>query len=382
MRYRYIAFALFILIFAPHPVWAKAVAKIAVLPFEVNSPANPDLLKNEVMKKIADQVIKDKAILLIDRRTLSNALLELQVSSYTDETLRKVAEKTEANFILFGSLTQFNRSFSLDYYLFNNFEDVSFSKDFVEGADIGGLAVELVKKVTKEIQDLAEDIPPSQAPTETETEAGMKEETLRESPFPSPSAEETPEERVLTEIPSPSAPEEKPAEMVTASIPKEMAKGEVQGKQPGKKGGMGTLGQFQPSDKPVHITADSLEADNTQNMAVFKGNVVARQEDMVMFSDSMTVNYDEKGGMKQITASGNVKITRGDRVATGQKVVFYNPEQKIVLTGNPRVWQGADLISGERITIFVQENRSIVEGSKDKRVSATIYPKTKEEEKR
>lgn len=117
-------------------------------------------------------------------------------------------------------------------------------------------------------------------------------------------------------------------------------------------------------------------------MAVFKGNVVARQEDMVMFSDSMTVNYDEKGGMKQISASGNVKITRGDRVATGQKVVFYNPEQKIVLTGNPRVWQGADVISGERITIFVQENRSIVEGSKDKRVSATIYPKTKEEEKR
>jgi lipopolysaccharide export system protein LptA len=45
------------------------------------------------------------------------------------------------------------------------------------------------------------------------------------------------------------------------------------------------------------------------------------------------------------------------------------------------VWQGANVINGERITIFVQENRSIVEGSKDKRVSTTIYPKTKEEEK-
>jgi lipopolysaccharide export system protein LptA len=46
------------------------------------------------------------------------------------------------------------------------------------------------------------------------------------------------------------------------------------------------------------------------------------------------------------------------------------------------VWQGADLVSGERITLFVKEDRSIIEGSKDKRVSATIYPKTKEEEKR
>lgn len=379
MRCRHIAFALLILILTPLPVLAQVVAKIAILPFEVNSPANPDLLKNEVMKKIAEQVMKDKAIRLIDRRALSKALLELQISSYTEESLRKVAEKTGANFILFGSLTQFNRSFSLDYYLFNNFEDVSFSKDFVEGADIGGLAVELVKKVTKEIQDLAEDMPPSQAPTETETVEGIKEETLEKSP---PPAEETPEEEALAEIPPPFAPEEKPEEMVTASIPREMGKGEAQEKRPGKKGVSSNLGKFQPSDKPVHITADSLEADNKQGVVLFKGNVVARQEDMVIFSDAMTVNYDEKGGMKQINAIGNVKITRGDRVATAQKVVFYNPEQKIVLTGNPRVWQGADLVSGERITLFVKEDRSIIEGSKDKRVSATIYPKTKEEEKR
>jgi lipopolysaccharide export system protein LptA len=363
MRYRYIAFALFILILSPLPVWAKAVARIAVLPFEINSPGNPDVLRDEVIRKISSQFEKNKSILLTDRRTLSKVLLELQVSSYTEESLRQVADKTGANFILFGSLTQFNRSFSLDYYLYNNFEDIALSKNFIEGSDIEGLAVELVKKVSREVQDLAEDIPPAQAPTEAEGEGGIKEENLEEPP------------------PSQAPPEEKPEETVVASIPQDKGKGEAKEKPSGKKAG-GALGSFQPSDKPVHITADSLEADNTQGMAVFKGNVVARQEDMVIFSDTMAVHYDEKGGMKQITATGNVKITRGDRVATGQKVVFYNPEQKIVLTGNPRVWQGADLISGERITIFVKENRSIVEGSKDKRVSATIYPKTKEEGKR
>ena len=144
MRYRYIAFALFILILSPLPVWAKAVARIAVLPFEINSPGNPDVLRDEVIRKISSQFEKNKPILLTDRRTLSKVLLELQVSSYTEESLRQVADKTGANFILFGSLTQFNRSFSLDYYLYNNFEDVALSINFIEGSDIEGVAIELV----------------------------------------------------------------------------------------------------------------------------------------------------------------------------------------------------------------------------------------------
>jgi len=380
MRFKLFALYLLVSILFPSQVFAKVVAKIAVLPFEIHSPGNPDLLRQEIIDKLSSQILKDKSILLTDRRSLSNVLLEQQVSSYTEESLKNVAEKIGANFILFGSLTQFNQNFSLDYYLFNNFEDNALSKDFVEGSEMEGLIVELVRKVSKEIQDMAVDIPPSQVPTETESEERMREESLQESPPPIP-AEEAQEEKVSKEPPSPLASEEKPEEMVVASIPQEMEKGEVTEK-PSRKKTTGIMGKFQPSDKPVNITADALEADNKQGLVVFKGNVVARQEDMVIFSDSMAVNYDEKGGMKQIVATGNVKITRGDRVATGQKVVFYNAEQKIVLTGNPRVWQGADVISGERITLFVKEDRSIIEGSKDKRVSATIYPKTKEEEKR
>lgn len=379
MRFRFIVFLFLIIIFFPLPLWAKAIARIAVLPFEVNTPGNPDTLRNELLKKISEQILKNRDLLLIDQRTLNNFLLELDVSSYTDENLQKLAEKTGANFILFGSLTQFKQNFSLDYYLFNNFEEISFSKNFVEGRDLPGLTAELVNRVSKEIKEMAENIPSSQAPTEAESESGIREETISEVALPPPPKEETPKESE-SNLP-PTLPEEKPEETVIASLPRQMEKEDLEEKAPTKRRTPSSLAQFQPSDKPVHITADSLEADNTQGMAIFKGNVVARQEDMVMFSDTMSVRYDEKGGMKQIIATGNVKITRGDRVATAQKVVFYNPEQKIVLTGNPRVWQGSDVINGERITILVRENRSIVEGSKDKRVSATIYPKKKEEEK-
>jgi len=131
------------------------------------------------------------------------------------------------------------------------------------------------------------------------------------------------------------------------------------------------------SNLPVNINADTLEYDNKRNMVAFKGHVVARQGDMVIFADAMNVTYEQKGKLKQIEAQGGVKIIQADRIATGDSITYYNEEQKIVLNGNPRVWQGDNVINGEKITVFIKEERSIVEGSTANRVSATIVPKKK-----
>jgi lipopolysaccharide export system protein LptA len=95
----------------------------------------------------------------------------------------------------------------------------------------------------------------------------------------------------------------------------------------------------------------------------------------------MIVNYAPEGGLKRITAEGNVRINQEDRIATGKKVVFYNAEQKIVLTGSPRVWQGDNLIAGNRIVVLLDEDRVVIEGGEKGRVSATIYPKEMSKEK-
>ncbi len=48
----------------------------------------------------------------------------------------------------------------------------------------------------------------------------------------------------------------------------------------------------------MKITAESLEADNKKNTVTFKGNVVAKQGDMVIIADTMTVDYEKEGGIK------------------------------------------------------------------------------------
>jgi lipopolysaccharide export system protein LptA len=108
-----------------------------------------------------------------------------------------------------------------------------------------------------------------------------------------------------------------------------------------------------------------------------------------MFADQMEATYagkaggkNEKGGIKELAATGNVKIIQGDRIATGQKIVFYGDEQKIVATGNPRVWQGDNVIVGNKITVYLKQDRSVVEGTPQARVSATIQPKEKKGKKK
>jgi lipopolysaccharide export system protein LptA len=129
--------------------------------------------------------------------------------------------------------------------------------------------------------------------------------------------------------------------------------------------------------QPIHITSNSMEAETKTNTVIFKGNVVAKQKDMTITSDELTAVYSDGKELKEVLATGNVRITQQNKIAAAEKALFLNAERKIILTGNPKVWEGRDVISGDRIIYFIDENRTIVEGGKE-RVKATIHPKKEE----
>ena len=130
----------------------------------------------------------------------------------------------------------------------------------------------------------------------------------------------------------------------------------------------------QLSYQPINITSDRMEADNRNRTVSFLGNVVAKREDMVIFSDRISTFYTKQGQIKKIIARGNVKINQHDRIATCQEATFFQPSQKIVLTGKPKVWQGNNILSGEKIIILLNEDKIDIEGGKQNRVNAVIYP--------
>ena len=130
------------------------------------------------------------------------------------------------------------------------------------------------------------------------------------------------------------------------------------------------------SDLPITIKSNELSADNKGKTAIFTGKVVAKQGDITIFSDKMTVYYGAvQGDVDKIEADGNVRIVQENRTGSAAHAVYDSKLGKITLTGGaPKVMQGTDTVTGEVITYFIEDDRSSVTGG---RVEAIIHPKSK-----
>lgn len=130
------------------------------------------------------------------------------------------------------------------------------------------------------------------------------------------------------------------------------------------------------ASEPVKIKSDTLTADNNKKSATFTGNVIARQGDLTIFSDKLVVTYSEESSeMGSAEATGNVRLTQGERRAEADHAVYDAQKGVILLDGNPKVFQGNDRISGKTITYYLDQEKSEVSSGTGSRVEAVIHPK-------
>ena len=163
------------------------------------------------------------------------------------------------------------------------------------------------------------------------------------------------------------------------SGPGETAEQKPSGKGEGQKSALAKPFGLATSRAPIDITSDTVEANQKQNIVTFKGNVLAKQEDITLYAAMVTITYDpDSKEIKTVVATGNVKIVQQDRRATGQKITFQQDENKVILEGEAVVREGDNVIRGERVIYYVDEERSVVEGGKGGRVNTTITPPKKE----
>jgi lipopolysaccharide export system protein LptA len=373
--------------------------RVAVVPFDIFSMEETPNLGRELSIQLSQQMALNPRIFTCSYDVIASALQGRKGKRLDEAGLSEIAKALDAQFVVFGSLTKIQTDMSLDVQLFNSAEKGAYFKAFAEGAVLEALIRNIAQKLEPEIMKKAALIAPEQRSTaaekpKPETTEELLAEEKAEQPKPAEQKQPAAAEKIITTTtvaptapvreeavpdenfaeppPSPPAAEKKEEPQAPPPAGKEEKQAKSEEGSQKKKGPM-SFG----SNLPVNINADTLEYDNKRNMVAFKGHVVARQGDMVIFADTMNVTYEQKGKLKQIEAQGGVKIIQADRIATGDSITYYNEEQKIVLNGNPRVWQGDNVINGEKITVFIKEERSIVEGSTANRVSATIVPKKK-----
>lgn len=135
---------------------------------------------------------------------------------------------------------------------------------------------------------------------------------------------------------------------------------------------------FIDKSKPIDIVSDTMEGFDKEKMVVFRGSVVARQDDLYIFTEEIeTYLNEESNEIAKAVAKGGVKIVQQDRTATAKEAFFDNMKGEIILKGDVVVFQGQDKITGNVITYYVRENKVLVEGEGEKRARAILTPREK-----
>lgn len=126
-------------------------------------------------------------------------------------------------------------------------------------------------------------------------------------------------------------------------------------------------------DQPIQIEADQMTAMSKSQAVTFTGNVDAKQGDIRIRADEMTIYYikDElESGqskdaqqVKKIVCKGKVEVTSKDWLGTSDVMHYFSKENLVQLIGNAKAYKGQNMVEGERINYYLDSGKSEVLGA-------------------
>jgi lipopolysaccharide export system protein LptA len=156
---------------------------------------------------------------------------------------------------------------------------------------------------------------------------------------------------------------------------------------PSRPSGLGDLGAN--NKEPIKIEADRLDVFDKEQRAVYKGNVVAVQGESTMRCAELTILYEQRrgqgkpapaapgqgdGAIRRIDCKGPVTIVSRTQTATGDNAVFDRTANRILLTGNVALSDGPNVTTGERIVYDLNTSIANVETNPGGRVRGLFVP--------
>ena len=145
--------------------------------------------------------------------------------------------------------------------------------------------------------------------------------------------------------------------------------------------------QTKADPQPVNVEADQMEVRQSQNIAIFTGNVDALRADTRMKSSRMVVHYASNkqasgnnalGGSRVtlIEAEGGVIIATPTQKITGDQANLDVETNILIVTGKQVVvTEGESVVKGTRLVADLTNKTSRMEGG---RVSGSFVPGKKQ----
>ncbi len=114
---------------------------------------------------------------------------------------------------------------------------------------------------------------------------------------------------------------------------------------------------YAASNKPVELSADTIEYDSVKGVMTAQGNVRMVQENAVMTGTN--AEYNSK--TKEAHVYGGVKVVQEDATLLAEEVKSYD-NNHLVAIGNPILTKGSSRLDGPQIDYYSDKQYAIVNG--------------------
>ena len=123
----------------------------------------------------------------------------------------------------------------------------------------------------------------------------------------------------------------------------------------------------------IKISSDKLNVYRDNNISVFSGNVYAEDNAIKLWSDKITIFYDEiNKSMYEIIAEDNIKIIVNDVTAYGNFSKYQVDNEEILLEGDVVVIDKDNKIQSDHLILDLANSTSIMTAKSNSRVTAQI----------
>jgi len=119
------------------------------------------------------------------------------------------------------------------------------------------------------------------------------------------------------------------------------------------------------ANAPIDISSARIEVQERADRAIFAGNVIARQGDLTLSTDRLTVAYSSVGGIEinRLDASGGVVVKSPSETARGNFGIYDLDRKLITLVGAVQLNRGGSQINGQRLVIDLNSGRAVMSGA-------------------
>ena len=130
----------------------------------------------------------------------------------------------------------------------------------------------------------------------------------------------------------------------------------------------------------IKISSEKLDIYRDNGISVFSGNVYAEDETIKLWSDKISMFYDEtKRSVYEIVAENNVKIIINGVTAFGDFSKYQLDNEELLLEGNVVVIEKDNKIQSDQLILDLANSTSIMTSKTNSRVTAQINKLNDEE---